>query len=326
MDSRKSVSIIIVDFNSKHLLEQYLPHTLATVNEAGFVYEIIIIDDASTDGSAEFIKKLYPQTKLIVNPEHKGFFYSFNRGIEIAKYELILLLYPDIKLTTGFFDNQWKYFLRWDTFGVMGRINEIDGEKVLNAAYVPRLSGQKLVTDYTYYTKSKSDRLFTYYQPGGNILMDAKKLKELGGFYELFQDVNCGLKELGVRVWRTKWKCYYEHNAICRKAIPHVLVKDYEYYCGVYYLQAIHLNGFSLKLWHLQVLLTDVLPKMLSGKKWIWSSYLKVFENKTNLKQHKEAIAKLMNEKDSVLTLSMAVNKIRAAVKSKSTIRFKSGF
>ena len=74
------------------------------------------------------------------------------------------------------------------------------------------------------------------------------------------------------------------------------------------------------------MLLTNVLPKMLSGKTWIWKSYLKVFENKSILKQHKEAIAKLMNEKDSVVTLSMAVDKIRASVKSKGTIRFNSGF
>ena len=151
-----------------------------TVNEAGIVYEVIIIDDASTDGSAEFIKKKYPQINLIINPEHKGFFYSFNRAVELAKYELVLLLNPDIKLTTGFFDNQWKYFLRWDTFSVMGRINEIDGEKVLNAAYVPRLSGQMLKTDYTCYTKSKSDRLFTYYQPGGNHINGYQKIKGTG--------------------------------------------------------------------------------------------------------------------------------------------------
>jgi GT2 family glycosyltransferase len=116
---KKSVSVIIPNYNGKHLLKEYLPFTIEAVKNAGAVYEIIIVDDCSTDDSVEFIRSEYPWVNLVINSENKGFSYSCNRGIEVAEYELILLLNSDVKLTPDYFEHQWKYFLRWDTFGVM---------------------------------------------------------------------------------------------------------------------------------------------------------------------------------------------------------------
>src|SRR5690606_7910518 len=122
MPGKKNVSIIIPNYNGANLLKQYLPFTIAAAEKAGMAYEIIVVDDASTDDSVEFTQAHYKDILLIKNPINKGFSYSCNEGMKVAQYELLLFLNSDVKLSLEYFENQWRYFENDDTFGVMGRI------------------------------------------------------------------------------------------------------------------------------------------------------------------------------------------------------------
>jgi GT2 family glycosyltransferase len=326
----RSISVIIPNYNGKHLLQAYLPNNLEVMASAGCEYEIIIVDDASKDDSVEFIRENYPGVKLIVNPENAGFSYSCNRGIEAAQYELILLLNSDVKLTPGYFDQQWKYFLRWDTFGVMGRIIDMEGDHIQDAARMPKFNGFKLKTDYFFYSESEKERFYTFYLSGANALIDAKKLKELGGFSELFSPFYCEDMELSIRAWRLKWKCYYEHGAVCRHQVS-ASTKNYQtakwvksiYFRNRFYVHAIHLQGWKLVGWYLQITLIDLLPKLLIGQTWIWKSYTELFANRQAIGKCKQQINELMKKADSHVSIFNVVNKIRNSVKNKKYTRFK---
>ena len=330
MDTRKSVSIIIPNYNGRHLLQEYLPYTYAAIKNARVAYEVIIVDDCSKDNSVEFLRDEYPEVVLIVNPENKGFSYACNRGIEAAHYELILLLNSDVKLTPDYFEHQWKYFLAWDTFGVMGRIIDMQGDHIQDAARVPKFNGLKLKTDYFYYTNNDSNRLYTFYLSGANALIDAAKLKQIGGIYELFSPFYCEDMELSIRAWRLKWKCYYEHNAVCRHQVS-ASTKNYQtakwvksiYYRNRFYLHAIHLNGLALIAWYFQITVIDLLPKLLIGQAWILKSYIDLFTNRKAIKQYKERTNALLDENESHSTIFNVVSKIRNSVKNKKVIRFK---
>jgi len=311
-------------------LQEYLPYTIGVADAAGMLYEIIIVDDCSKDDSVEFIRAAYPQVNLVVNPENKGFSYACNRGIEVAQYELILLLNSDVKLTPGYFDQQWKYFLRWDTFGVMGRIIDMDGNHIQDAARAPKFKGFKVKTDYFYYTNDENDRLYTFYLSGANALISAEKLKQIGGFYELFSPFYCEDMELSVRAWRLNWKCYYEHSSICRHKVS-ASTKNYQtekwvksvYFRNRFYFHALHLNGWALKAWYLQITIIDLLPKLLAGQTWIWKSYRELFANRALIKQYKSKINGLLHDNSSRLSLFNIVNKIRSSVKHKKVEQFK---
>lgn len=127
---QKSVSIIIPNYNGKHLLEQYLPSVFTAAQNAGTEFEIIVIDDGSKDDSISFIKENYKEVKLLINDQNRGFSYTCNHGIREAKHELILLLNSDVKLTPDYFEHQWKYFNKPDTFGVMARIMSFDESRI----------------------------------------------------------------------------------------------------------------------------------------------------------------------------------------------------
>ena len=87
------VSIIIVSWNT----EEILRNCLKSVYEDGgdVAFEVIVIDNASSDGSAEMIRKNFPQVVLIENSENRGFAAANNQGITIAKGRYVLLLNSD---------------------------------------------------------------------------------------------------------------------------------------------------------------------------------------------------------------------------------------
>ncbi len=325
---KKSISVIIPNYNGRHLLEEYLPLTFAAVEEAGVPFEIIVVDDASKDESVTFIREAYPQIKLIINPENHGFSYTCNRGIDAAKNELILLLNSDVKLEPGYFENQWKYFSKSDTFGVMGRIIDMQGDRIQDAARVPKFNGLKFKTDYFYYTNEPNDWLYTFYLSGANALIDAEKLKKIGGFFELFSPFYCEDMELSIRAWRLDWKCYYEHSAICRHQVS-ASTKNYKttrwvksiYYRNRFYMHALHLDGLALFAWYCQITLIDLIPKLLVGQFWIWRSYRELFKNRSQIKEYKQKLGNLLIVNKSQLSIFVVTSRIRESVKGRQIVR-----
>jgi GT2 family glycosyltransferase len=90
------LSIIIVNYNVKYFLRQLLQSIQASAVD--FSYEIIIVDNASTDGSVSFIEKEFPSLTLIRNETNVGFSRANNIGIRQSKGAFILLLNPDTVL------------------------------------------------------------------------------------------------------------------------------------------------------------------------------------------------------------------------------------
>ena len=87
------VSIIIVNWNTKGLLRDCLS---SVYEHAGDVdYEIIVIDNASADGSAGMVKNDFRQVILIENSENRGFAAANNQGMTVAKGRYVLLLNSD---------------------------------------------------------------------------------------------------------------------------------------------------------------------------------------------------------------------------------------
>lgn len=87
------VSIIIVNWNTKQLLRDCLTSVYERAGEVD--YEIIVVDNASTDGSAEMVKIDFRQVILIENTENRGFAAANNQGMAVAKGRYVLLLNSD---------------------------------------------------------------------------------------------------------------------------------------------------------------------------------------------------------------------------------------
>lgn len=107
---KKELSIIIPCYN----VENYIEDCLNSIKKqlTNFTYEIIIIDDKSTDNSLNiiknYIKKNKMNIKLLVNEENYGAGYSRNRAIKEAKYEYISFIDADDYLDDNFYDEMFS--------------------------------------------------------------------------------------------------------------------------------------------------------------------------------------------------------------------------
>jgi GT2 family glycosyltransferase len=101
------ISIVLITYNNYpftyECISSIIRHTF------DITYEIIVVDNASTDGTPEFIKQDFEQVKVIVNPINKGYGAACNQGMREASGRYIAILNNDTKLL----DNAFKILLQF---------------------------------------------------------------------------------------------------------------------------------------------------------------------------------------------------------------------
>lgn len=114
-----SVSIIIPNFNGEKLLEKNLPYVLeAKKREENKIIEIVVVDDASTDGSISLLRNKFPEVKVIKHKVNRGFASSVNTGVRSSKGTILTLLNTDVLPEADFLFSVLPHFEDDDIFGV----------------------------------------------------------------------------------------------------------------------------------------------------------------------------------------------------------------
>ena len=90
------LSIVIVNWNVRDLLRRCLNSILDT--GCSILVEVIVVDNASTDGSVEMVETEFPGVHLITNADNRGFPAANNQGIAVAQGRYVFLLNPDTEL------------------------------------------------------------------------------------------------------------------------------------------------------------------------------------------------------------------------------------
>lgn len=97
-----SVAVIILNWNGEKLLREFLPSVVKNTNPV--VGRVIVADNASADGSLEYVKQVFSDVELICFEENFGFAGGYNRAIEIVEEEIIVLLNSDVEVTEGWLE------------------------------------------------------------------------------------------------------------------------------------------------------------------------------------------------------------------------------
>jgi GT2 family glycosyltransferase len=112
------LSISIVNTNNRDLLNNCLQTIYNTTLKTTF--EVIVIDNASTDSSVDMVIKEFPGVVIICNDRREGYGFSHNRGIETAKGELVLIFNEDMIVLPGALDTMVETMQRDPVVGVLG--------------------------------------------------------------------------------------------------------------------------------------------------------------------------------------------------------------
>jgi hypothetical protein len=126
------LTIIIVTYNSGDIFQECLASIEGGLGTTP--YELIIVDNLSTDGSAEVALKMMPQATVLVNLENRGFASANNIGLAQAQGEYLLLLNPDVICEPGALTRLIDLMNAESDIGVVGaRAFGSDGKIALTA-------------------------------------------------------------------------------------------------------------------------------------------------------------------------------------------------
>ena len=119
------LSVVIVNYNVEYFLEQ----CLNSVREASqkCATEIFVVDNNSNDGSVQMVQEKFPEVKLIVNKDNKGFSSANNQAIKEAKGKYILLLNPDTVVEELTFKKITDFMKNTPSCGGLG-VRMVDGK------------------------------------------------------------------------------------------------------------------------------------------------------------------------------------------------------
>lgn len=132
------VSVIIVSWNTRDLLRNCLNSVYQTVT--GVRYEIIVADNASSDGTVAMLTEEFPAVVRIVNRENRGFGAANNQALHVMKGKYALLLNSDAVLTDGAVRKLWEFCEAHEQAGIVcGQLLNADGSKQNSIAAFPSL-------------------------------------------------------------------------------------------------------------------------------------------------------------------------------------------
>jgi GT2 family glycosyltransferase len=196
------ISILVLNYNGKHLLQP----CLNSIFEQKFAdYELIVVDNNSSDGSAAYIKENFPKAKLVENAENFGFAKGNNEGIEVCSGEWIFFLNNDAILEKSCLE-----FL----------VKHIENRTAKQLVFMPLM----LKADFPEQVDSAGDWLYPWGYAGkyesafanfreialaccGAAVFNRELLKKLNGFDEDFflyyEDVDLSLRARlsGAEIW-----------------------------------------------------------------------------------------------------------------------------
>lgn len=194
-----SISIIIVNFNTKRLLRSCLESI--NKNTDNFEPEIVVIDNNSEDGSIEMIKSDFTDIKLIANNSNVGFGQANNQGAKMAQGEYLLFLNSDTEMTDDFLKKLQENVNDLKNKGVMGfKIMNRNGSLQNFCGNFPSLLNLLMESIYLDRLLKGSSKLFyrvlntKFYQQqqkfdwlsGSCLLISMDLFKKIGGFDEKY--------------------------------------------------------------------------------------------------------------------------------------------
>lgn len=120
------LSIIIVSHNTKHMLDDCIASVYASLQRAHIAFEILVIDNASADGTIAFISKKYPKIIILKNTTNTGFGSANNKGIKKSRGTYSFLLNSDTVITNRAIEKLLEFIQRHPKSFVGPKLLNID--------------------------------------------------------------------------------------------------------------------------------------------------------------------------------------------------------
>jgi hypothetical protein len=243
--AKPDISVIIVNWNTKDLLRNCLNSVYQTVRNLFF--EVIVVDNSSSDGSIAMLEREFSSVIRIVNRENKGFGAASNQALAIMKGKYALLLNTDTVLMPEAVNKLWNFCEANEKAAIVcGQLLNADGTKQNSIASFPgllTLAANTSLLEYLFPGRYPSKR-YKHTSPievdsaiGACMMIRKKALDETGAFDEryffFFEET-----DLAYTMRLQGWKIYQVPDALVYhlqgQSIGHNISSRIEFYRSRY--------------------------------------------------------------------------------------------
>ena len=205
------VSIIVLNWNGKSFLTECLS---ALTHQTYCACQIIVVDNGSTDGSVDFLRREFSQFHLVQLTENHGYAGGNTKGLEAAQGDFIALLNNDTRADPYWLENLIQPMLSDPTIGICSSKLILNGTGKLESA------GDGLTTWGVGFKRGfeQDPALYNVSEPvfgaSGAACLYRRKMLDVTGFLDLDFFFNDEDTDLNFRAQLGGWKCIYVPNAI----------------------------------------------------------------------------------------------------------------
>lgn len=206
-----TLSIIYVNYNTMGLLKQSLKHLF--IIQPVLDFEVVVVDNRSSDGSAEMVKKYFPQVKLIEAKENLGYARGANLGLRESRGIYAAIFNPDIFITKGALETLINYLDANPDVAMAGpKLTNADGSLQYSCYRFPKIHtplfrrtflgetsfGKREISRYLMKDFSHNESCGVDWLLGGALMVRKSALQKIGyldeNFFLYFEDTDLGQK------------------------------------------------------------------------------------------------------------------------------------
>lgn len=206
-----NLSVVIPNYNGRRLLEENLPKVIAACQAWGKNWEVIVVDDASTDDSVDFLKNHYPQVKIVRHQKNQRFAASCNSGAKAAQGKIVVFLNTDVIPEKDFLAPLIAHFKDASVFAVGCREKDFRQGKVVYSGRAEARFGRGFLVHRRAKDQDKSD---TFWAAAGSMAVDREKYLKLGGMDTLYRPAYYEDIDLSYRARLVGWKILFEPKSV----------------------------------------------------------------------------------------------------------------
>ena len=249
----RPVSFVIPSYNSRSLLEKYLPSVLEEARRSGS--EVVVVDDCSTDGTAAFLGERFPEVRLYALPRNRGFAYAANYGVKHSRFGLVCVSNTDVELVPGFLEPLSAHFDDPQVFAVSSMQLPVEGKPAVYALPAARMLGGIFWYRYQKIYGVPRQAVPVLFAQGAATVYDKTKFLELGGFDPMYRPIYWEDMDLCYRAWKRGWGSLYEPASTHRHYIMGTTARMHR----VFAKQVFHWKNRFLFVW-----------RNITSPAWVW--------------------------------------------------------
>ncbi len=209
----KNISVAIPNWNGEDILAKCLGSVSDAFAYAGLPkpWDIVIVDDQSTDGSVELLRRDFPQVNLITPDDKGGFGRTANQAVLACEHDHVLLLNNDVLLEKDFFTHWQHHFDDPNTFALASWMLRWDRQTVDSGRRVA-VWDKGLIRHWV--VEDRGQVAPSFYACGGASIYDKRKFEAVGGFDPLFRPMYTEDLDLSYMAWKRGWPTLYEPRCV----------------------------------------------------------------------------------------------------------------